>query len=192
MFTWSVYGDEKAFLYIHRCCLEQQMVRSLWWTAMVACLLMSCFMSQMVLSACPGTALTFWWKTVLKVIQIQMKMLQVKVQVTFKFLSHLHWAINFYNTCYVWLSSCIFSKCLFVKARNVKPLLTVSFISGDISLMNNYDDLSPHVIRSGLKGKTIMALPMKFIIALCLIYSMFKHANLLWKTIIGFLSYRQI
>uniref|UniRef100_A0A8B9LY24 Tubby-related protein 4 n=1 Tax=Astyanax mexicanus TaxID=7994 RepID=A0A8B9LY24_ASTMX len=37
------------------------------------------------------------------------------------------------------------------QGRNVKPLLTVSFISGDISLMNNYDDLSPHVIRSGLK-----------------------------------------
>uniref|UniRef100_A0A3B4BRL4 Tubby-related protein 4 n=1 Tax=Pygocentrus nattereri TaxID=42514 RepID=A0A3B4BRL4_PYGNA len=35
--------------------------------------------------------------------------------------------------------------------RNVKPLLTVSFISGDISLMNNYDDLSPNIIRSGLK-----------------------------------------
>uniref|UniRef100_A0A3Q2Q653 Tubby-related protein 4 n=1 Tax=Fundulus heteroclitus TaxID=8078 RepID=A0A3Q2Q653_FUNHE len=33
----------------------------------------------------------------------------------------------------------------------VKPLLTVTFISGDISLMNNYDDLSPAVIRSGLK-----------------------------------------
>uniref|UniRef100_A0A3P9AGV2 Tubby-related protein 4 n=1 Tax=Esox lucius TaxID=8010 RepID=A0A3P9AGV2_ESOLU len=31
------------------------------------------------------------------------------------------------------------------------PLLTVSFISGDISLMNNYDDLAPTVIRSGLK-----------------------------------------
>ncbi|KAM4541179.1 tubby-related protein 4 isoform 2-T2 [Fundulus diaphanus] len=35
--------------------------------------------------------------------------------------------------------------------RRVKPLLTVTFISGDISLMNNYDDLSPAVIRSGLK-----------------------------------------
>ncbi|XP_046872936.1 tubby-related protein 4 [Hypomesus transpacificus] len=35
--------------------------------------------------------------------------------------------------------------------RNVKPLLTVSFISGDISLMNHYDDLSPNVICSGLK-----------------------------------------
>uniref|UniRef100_A0A6Q2XJX3 Tubby-related protein 4 n=1 Tax=Esox lucius TaxID=8010 RepID=A0A6Q2XJX3_ESOLU len=35
--------------------------------------------------------------------------------------------------------------------RNLKPLLTVSFISGDISLMNNYDDLAPTVIRSGLK-----------------------------------------
>lgn len=36
--------------------------------------------------------------------------------------------------------------------QNIKPLLTVSFTSGDISLMNNYDDLSPTVIRSGLKG----------------------------------------
>lgn len=33
-----------------------------------------------------------------------------------------------------------------------KPLLTVSFTSGDISLMNNYDDLSPTLIRTGLKG----------------------------------------
>lgn len=33
-----------------------------------------------------------------------------------------------------------------------KPLLTVSFSSGDISLMNNYDDLSPTPIRTGLKG----------------------------------------
>ncbi|TSO25168.1 Tubby-related protein 4 [Bagarius yarrelli] len=37
------------------------------------------------------------------------------------------------------------------QARSVKPLLTVSFISGDISLMNNYDDLSPNIIHSGLK-----------------------------------------
>uniref|UniRef100_A0A3B4B2F5 Tubby-related protein 4 n=1 Tax=Periophthalmus magnuspinnatus TaxID=409849 RepID=A0A3B4B2F5_9GOBI len=32
-----------------------------------------------------------------------------------------------------------------------KPLLTVSFSSGDISLMNNYDDLSPTLIHTGLK-----------------------------------------
>lgn len=38
------------------------------------------------------------------------------------------------------------------QVRRVKPLLTVTFLSGDISLMNNYDDLSPAVIRSGLKG----------------------------------------
>ncbi|XP_036079160.1 tubby-related protein 4 isoform X2 [Rousettus aegyptiacus] len=38
-----------------------------------------------------------------------------------------------------------------IPVQNVKPLLTVSFTSGDISLMNNYDDLSPTVIRSGLK-----------------------------------------
>uniref|UniRef100_A0A4W5LL45 Tubby-related protein 4 n=1 Tax=Hucho hucho TaxID=62062 RepID=A0A4W5LL45_9TELE len=37
------------------------------------------------------------------------------------------------------------------QVHNLKPLLTVSFISGDISLMNNYDDLAPTVIRSGLK-----------------------------------------
>uniref|UniRef100_A0A3P9C6H1 Tubby-related protein 4 n=1 Tax=Maylandia zebra TaxID=106582 RepID=A0A3P9C6H1_9CICH len=35
--------------------------------------------------------------------------------------------------------------------RRVKPLLTVTFLSGDISLMNSYDDLSPSIIRSGLK-----------------------------------------
>lgn len=40
-----------------------------------------------------------------------------------------------------------------VPVQNTKPLLTVSFTSGDISLMNNYDDLSPTIIRSGLKGK---------------------------------------
>lgn len=38
-----------------------------------------------------------------------------------------------------------------IPVQNTKPLLTVSFTSGDISLMNNYDDLSPTVIRSGLK-----------------------------------------
>uniref|UniRef100_A0A8C9TVZ4 Tubby-related protein 4 n=1 Tax=Scleropages formosus TaxID=113540 RepID=A0A8C9TVZ4_SCLFO len=32
-----------------------------------------------------------------------------------------------------------------------KPLLTVTFTSGNISLMNNYDDLSPVIIRSGLR-----------------------------------------
>lgn len=36
--------------------------------------------------------------------------------------------------------------------QNIKPLLTVSFTSGDISLMNSYDDLSPTIIQSGLKG----------------------------------------
>lgn len=39
-----------------------------------------------------------------------------------------------------------------IPVQNIKPLLTVSFTSGDISLMSNYDDLSPTVIRSGLKG----------------------------------------
>ncbi|XP_038626468.1 tubby-related protein 4 [Tachyglossus aculeatus] len=38
-----------------------------------------------------------------------------------------------------------------IPVQNIKPLLTVSFTSGDISLMNNYDDLSPTIIRSGLK-----------------------------------------
>ncbi|XP_013913063.1 PREDICTED: tubby-related protein 4 [Thamnophis sirtalis] len=38
-----------------------------------------------------------------------------------------------------------------VLVQNTKQLLTVSFTSGDISLMNNYDDLSPTTIRSGLK-----------------------------------------
>lgn len=38
-----------------------------------------------------------------------------------------------------------------IPVQNIKPLLTVSFTSGDISLMNNYDDLSPTVIHSGLK-----------------------------------------
>uniref|UniRef100_A0A3B3QNT6 Tubby-related protein 4 n=1 Tax=Paramormyrops kingsleyae TaxID=1676925 RepID=A0A3B3QNT6_9TELE len=37
------------------------------------------------------------------------------------------------------------------QVHHLKPLLTVSFTSGDISLMNNYDDLSPAIIRSGLK-----------------------------------------
>lgn len=45
-----------------------------------------------------------------------------------------------------------------IPVQNTKPLLTVSFTSGDISLMNNYDDLSPTVIRSGLKG-TKYAIP---------------------------------
>ncbi len=42
------------------------------------------------------------------------------------------------------------------QVQNLKPVLTVSFISGDISLMNNYDDLSPNIIHSGLKGKTVL------------------------------------
>ncbi|XP_072358728.1 tubby-related protein 4a isoform X1 [Scyliorhinus torazame] len=39
--------------------------------------------------------------------------------------------------------------------QNNKTLLTVSFTSGDISMMNNYDDLSPTVIRSGLKDAVV-------------------------------------
>uniref|UniRef100_A0A8C4JPG1 Tubby-related protein 4 n=1 Tax=Dromaius novaehollandiae TaxID=8790 RepID=A0A8C4JPG1_DRONO len=42
-----------------------------------------------------------------------------------------------------------------VPVQNTKPLLTVSFTSGDISLMNNYDDLSPTMIRSGLKDVVV-------------------------------------
>lgn len=42
---------------------------------------------------------------------------------------------------------------LLLPVRRVKPLLTVTFLSGDISVMNSYDDLSPAVIRSGLKGE---------------------------------------
>uniref|UniRef100_A0A8D0CKQ4 Tubby-related protein 4 n=1 Tax=Scleropages formosus TaxID=113540 RepID=A0A8D0CKQ4_SCLFO len=39
--------------------------------------------------------------------------------------------------------------------HHLKPLLTVSFTSGDISLMNNYDDLSPTIIHSGLKDVVV-------------------------------------
>uniref|UniRef100_A0A3Q3XBW1 Tubby-related protein 4 n=1 Tax=Mola mola TaxID=94237 RepID=A0A3Q3XBW1_MOLML len=41
------------------------------------------------------------------------------------------------------------------QVHNQKPLLTVSFTSGDISLMNNYDDLSPTLIRTGLKDVVV-------------------------------------
>ncbi|MFT7797519.1 tubby-related protein 4 [Arapaima gigas] len=41
------------------------------------------------------------------------------------------------------------------QVHNLKPLLTVSFTSGDINLMNNYDDLSPAIIRSGLKDVVV-------------------------------------
>uniref|UniRef100_G3P257 Tubby-related protein 4 n=2 Tax=Gasterosteus aculeatus aculeatus TaxID=481459 RepID=G3P257_GASAC len=41
------------------------------------------------------------------------------------------------------------------QVRSQKPLLTVSFTSGDISLMNNYDDLSPILIRTGLKDVVV-------------------------------------
>lgn len=37
--------------------------------------------------------------------------------------------------------------------HSLRPLLTVCFTSGEINLMNNYDDLSPIHIRSGLKGE---------------------------------------
>lgn len=53
--------------------------------------------------------------------------------------------------CWLWKAN-VFTFSLFLQVRRVKPLLTVTFLSGDISLMNNYDDLSPAVIRSGLKG----------------------------------------
>nr|XP_033792647.1 tubby-related protein 4 isoform X2 [Geotrypetes seraphini] len=42
-----------------------------------------------------------------------------------------------------------------VPVQNTKPLLTVGFTSGDISLMNSYDDLSPVIIRSGLKDVVV-------------------------------------
>ncbi|XP_053566821.1 tubby-related protein 4 isoform X2 [Bombina bombina] len=42
-----------------------------------------------------------------------------------------------------------------IPMENIKPLLTVGFSSGDISLMNNYDDLSPTIIRSGLKDVVV-------------------------------------
>uniref|UniRef100_A0A8C5MZZ2 Tubby-related protein 4 n=1 Tax=Leptobrachium leishanense TaxID=445787 RepID=A0A8C5MZZ2_9ANUR len=38
-----------------------------------------------------------------------------------------------------------------IPVENIKPVLTVGFSSGDISLMNNYDDLSPTIVHSGLK-----------------------------------------
>ncbi|XP_075059575.1 tubby-related protein 4 [Mixophyes fleayi] len=42
-----------------------------------------------------------------------------------------------------------------IPVENIKPLLTVGFTSGDISLMNNYDDLSPTIIHSGLKDVVV-------------------------------------
>uniref|UniRef100_A0A8K9Y2V3 Tubby-related protein 4 n=1 Tax=Oncorhynchus mykiss TaxID=8022 RepID=A0A8K9Y2V3_ONCMY len=41
------------------------------------------------------------------------------------------------------------------QVQRLKPLLTVSFTSGDISLMNNYDDLSPTLIHTGLKDVVV-------------------------------------
>ncbi|KAE8601803.1 hypothetical protein XENTR_v10013802 [Xenopus tropicalis] len=42
-----------------------------------------------------------------------------------------------------------------IPVENIKPLLTVGFTSGDIRLMNNYDDLSPTIVRSGLKDVVV-------------------------------------
>ncbi|NP_001038560.1 tubby-related protein 4a [Danio rerio] len=41
------------------------------------------------------------------------------------------------------------------QVHTLKPLLTVCFTSGDISLMSNYDDLSPLLIRTGLKDVVV-------------------------------------
>nr|CAI12015.1 novel protein similar to vertebrate tubby like protein 4 (TULP4) [Danio rerio] len=41
------------------------------------------------------------------------------------------------------------------QVHSLKPLLTVCFTSGDISLMSNYDDLSPLLIRTGLKDVVV-------------------------------------
>uniref|UniRef100_A0A3P8YPM5 Tubby-related protein 4 n=1 Tax=Esox lucius TaxID=8010 RepID=A0A3P8YPM5_ESOLU len=48
-----------------------------------------------------------------------------------------------------------FQPLLYPPVQYLKPLLTVSFTSGDISLMNNYDDLSPTLIRTGLKDVVV-------------------------------------
>lgn len=58
----------------------------------------------------------------------------------------------------LWYSHTAFLRCLscgvlcLFPVHSQKPLLTVSFTSGDVSLMNNYDDLTPIVIHTGLKG----------------------------------------
>uniref|UniRef100_A0A671M058 Tubby-related protein 4-like n=1 Tax=Sinocyclocheilus anshuiensis TaxID=1608454 RepID=A0A671M058_9TELE len=44
---------------------------------------------------------------------------------------------------------------LFLPVHRLKPLLTVCFTSGDVSLMSNYDDLSPTLIRTGLKDVVV-------------------------------------
>lgn len=50
-----------------------------------------------------------------------------------------------------------------LSVHSQKPLLTVNFTSGDISLMNNYDDLSPTLIRTGLKGVWVSLSLIQFI-----------------------------
>uniref|UniRef100_A0A8C1NPL7 TUB like protein 4a n=1 Tax=Cyprinus carpio TaxID=7962 RepID=A0A8C1NPL7_CYPCA len=42
-----------------------------------------------------------------------------------------------------------------LQVHRLKPLLTVCFTSGDVSLMSNYDDLSPTLIRTGLKDVVV-------------------------------------
>ncbi|KAK7129576.1 hypothetical protein R3I93_019271 [Phoxinus phoxinus] len=42
-----------------------------------------------------------------------------------------------------------------LQVHSLKPVLTVCFTSGDISLMSNYDDLSPTLIRTGLKDVVV-------------------------------------
>ncbi|KAI2665672.1 Tubby-related protein 4 [Labeo rohita] len=42
-----------------------------------------------------------------------------------------------------------------LQVHSLKPLLTVCFTSGDVSLMSNYDDLSPTLIRTGLKDVVV-------------------------------------
>ncbi|XP_051974301.1 tubby-related protein 4-like isoform X2 [Xyrauchen texanus] len=42
-----------------------------------------------------------------------------------------------------------------LQVQSLKLLLTVCFTSGDISLMSNYDDLSPTLIRTGLKDVVV-------------------------------------
>uniref|UniRef100_A0A671SXN3 Tubby-related protein 4-like n=1 Tax=Sinocyclocheilus anshuiensis TaxID=1608454 RepID=A0A671SXN3_9TELE len=42
-----------------------------------------------------------------------------------------------------------------LQVHRLKPLLTVCFTSGDVSLMSNYDDLSPTLIRTSLKDVVV-------------------------------------
>lgn len=163
---WNVILNSAVVLN-PRCCSARRTGRWSSWTVTGGCWLISCSMRPRASPAWRGITPASSWRTAARATRTRMITHLCMVTpsyalVTKKSMFTAQFRRNIDCGFMLGLLKCSRGKrfiivhppkhAFFFPVHSLKPVLTVCFTSGDISLMSNYDDLSPTLIRTGLKG----------------------------------------